>query len=332
VRGCLPARYAHSHCPSGLINGRIQAMKTQIAALKLFNSIASMNSVNSMIDEGAVEDRILECKTIQGNNVNPGVKAHFSECVSAFSNTAGGVIMYGLETTKITQTNEDKLVQVQFIGNIAKAKKEIELAAVTMLTPAVVIDVRIIRKKKADTKGVLIVYIPKSQGDPIRANNDHYYLRSGDSNYKMDHETLKRMFASVASPELEPEISPDLSTRKEGVWNIPVAISNLSTFSGKDVKVCVEVKNPDNFESISSADLPDQSKINLGRKVFIANLSQVVHKGMNTSVGELALKPKVGKRKALLEVFIYATNMEQKAFEASILLVGSRPKISIKEL
>ena len=290
----------------------------------LFESLDSFDAIQKLIDEGQAENLYLECKSPEGPVVGQDIKSKLAKATSGFSNTAGGIIVWGVSTTK-QQGGLDVLTQIESIGSIKKFEQAINLSILTLVNPGVDFKSKILLEKVGNTKGILITYVAQKEGDPVQALDGNLYLRSRDEFVEMPYETIKRMFLGATSPDLFPIFDKRLVKldKVDGSWDIPVGIQNLSSAVAKDVKVTITFKNFSSCESVSSAVFKDISHINPNKNIFSADNNSPIYRGLNLIVGSLKIKMKKEKRAKRilnLEITIYATSMRARKCFVSVQL------------
>ncbi len=301
-------------------------------ALHLFDSIKKYNDLENLIEEGESEGLYLECKAPSAPKVNQDIKAHLGKAISGFSNTTGGIIIYGMSTDNHHHSSLDVCTQVEPIGSCVKFEKQIMNIVPTLSTPAITnCRAKSIKIKSSDTKGVVVVYIPKYNGDPVQSASDgHFYFRSGDGFVKAPYEMIKRLFASTKTPDLQISIDDDLVMKDNGIWIIPIVLSNNSSSIAEHIIVNITVENSASCESISSTkDYNDISDLNPGTKVYSSNVKTVIHKGFSLVNGSLKIKMKSNKRTLKIKVEIFADKMRARYTDVTINLTKSG--FSVKE-
>lgn len=88
------------------------------AAHTLYKSLDNYSDIEKLIEEGETESLLLECKAPQQPRLNRKVKNNLAIAISGFSNTAGGVIIWGMNTEKHSHSNLDILTQIVPIGSV----------------------------------------------------------------------------------------------------------------------------------------------------------------------------------------------------------------------
>jgi Putative DNA-binding domain len=147
----------------------------------LFDSLDSWAALERLIDNGEVEGPYLECKTSTGIHLQQGHRAHLAQALSGFANTAGGVVIWGISTTRQSHSGLDVLTQLEPIGNCRSFRQQIDVAVPTLAYPAVEgCKTKTLHPAPGATKGAVLAYIPKTPGDPVQALGEkQFYLRTG---------------------------------------------------------------------------------------------------------------------------------------------------------
>jgi len=304
-------------------------------AFSLFTSLNNYTDLQDLIDNGEAEGLHLECKAPGAPKLTQALKAQLAKAVSGFSNTDGGVIIWGISTTPHAHSGHDILTQLEPIGRCQYFSQRVEKAIPSLATPAVAgTKVKSIKEQPKDTKGIVLAYIPRFDGDPVQSNEDHlFYFRCGDAFQIAPYSMIKRLFAASESPDIYPLI-PDalVALQEDEFWDIPVAIENRSSAIGEHILVSVRVVNPSTCESIRPKHFKDLSALNPGLTLYQVRMTGVAYRGMNTVVGNLHVKMKVNKRPTRtlsLQVTVYANKMRARAVKFRLHLAKS--KITVME-
>jgi len=182
------------------------------ASLTLFESINQYSDLESLIENGQAENLYLECKAPSSPKFGRDQKANLAKIISGFSNTNGGVVIWGISTSNNLHDGLDILVQIEPVGTCKNFAARLSSNIPMLTTPPVLnISNKVIMKKANDTKGVILTHIPKYVGDPIQSNEDNmFYFRSGHEFTVAPYEMIHRLFLSTISPDLFPSIAVDL--------------------------------------------------------------------------------------------------------------------------
>lgn len=307
------------------------------ASLVLFNALSKYSDFDDLIGNGEAEGLHLECKAPSDPRIGKDLKNTLAQAVSGFSNTAGGVIVWGVSTVTHAHSGLDVLTQIEPIGQCSRLSSSISTNIPTLTTPPVLNSVsKTIKKNSKDTQGIVVTHIPKHIGDPVQTNGDtQFYFRSGDAFIVAPYEMIQRLFLSTISPDLHPSFYSNLVELKEdGFWEMPIIVENRSSAVGQHVLISVEVVNPSACDEILGKDLYDASKVNPGKSLFHTQLSDVVHREMDVMAGLLRVKMKVvkrAKRLLRLKIKIYAHNMRAREIDASIQLAKNKFSVQLEE-
>lgn len=303
------------------------------AGFNTFTSIKNNGDLEDLIAGGEAEGLHLECKAPSQPKLTKDQKSQLAEALSGFSNTAGGVIIYGMSTTAHNHSGLDIITQIEPIGDIKKFEQAVKLAIPTLTTPSIqTFQTRIIKEKTSDTKGVLVVYVPLTAHDPVQSVQDNrFYYRTGDEFKAAPYELIKRLFAAVDSPDLRAVFDSNLvKIDDSGAWNIPFFVENTSTAIAEHVDVVLEIRNPDACNVIMPMGFQDASIINFGKKTYTAHFTHGIHRGLNSWVGALMVQMAKGKRpKRRLDISIsmYANKMRARTLKCELHLLKSGFKI-----
>lgn len=305
------------------------------AALEIYNSLSSWRSLQALIDNGETEGLHLECKSPLHPSLNRDMKIKLAKALSGFSNTAGGVMLWGVATTPHSHSKLDVISQLEPIGNCATFEKQVKAAIPALTTPSVLkYQTKIIKRRKTDTKGVIAAYIPFASGDPLLNNIDNvFYFRSSDEFVPAPYELVKRLFAVTDVPDVYPMFTEKLvKLESDGSWSIPIIVKNRSTAFAEDVDVSVTINNPVSCESITASQFKDNSSVNPGVKIFMNDLERGVHRGMPVVAGTLRIKMKKGKgikRRLDLSIGTYANRMRARTVKYTLTLAKSKFTVKI---
>ena len=125
------------------------------ASRQLYDLLTRYSYIEELMSNGETEGIYLECKAPVSPQLTREIKANLARAISGFSNTTGGVILWGVSTTKHTHSNLDVLSQIEPIGNCKQFARQIENAIPTLTTPSIIgSDTKIVLKVKTDTRGI----------------------------------------------------------------------------------------------------------------------------------------------------------------------------------
>lgn len=286
------------------------------ASRSVFDSVNSINDVLRLIEEGEAENSFLECKSPDQPFLNRELKITLAKAISGFSNTSGGLIIWGVSTTRKSKSGLDVLTQIEYLGSCKKFSTEILNKIPTLTNPPIKnYENKIIRLKNTDTRGIILSYIPQVISDPVQsALDNHFYYRSGDDFILTPYSMLKRLFASSESPDLSTFVDDNLvKLEQDGFWEIPVTISNNSSAVAENAKINIIVVNSEACSELKASGMNDISKFNPGKKIFSNELDTVVHRGFNIIIGHLRLKMAGRRKKIILKINIFANKMRAKS-------------------
>jgi hypothetical protein len=209
--------------------------------IKAFKSL-NLDGLQEYVDTQQEENLFLDFKRVNRPDLtNSDDKKNLAKALSGFSNSSGGIIVWGVDARKNAQGIDCacELKAIQSVKRILSRLNELTGMAVSPMVDGV--QHRVIKTNKDD--GFAITYIPKSDSGPHMAKmgDDRYYKRSGDSFYRLEHFDLEDMFGRRPRPMLE------LSTRIKGSGSkveIIIGIKNVGRGSAKAPYIGFSVSPP----------------------------------------------------------------------------------------
>ena len=188
--------------------------------LERFNTLTTKEIV-AFVSERRGEDLRLDFKITPNNFGNADERKVLAKTISAFANSSGGLIVWGIDARR------DKGDDVDCAQDAVPLKSPdlfmsrlMEYAAAATAPPA-----PDVQHRRVDGEGgpFALTYVPESDRGPHMAKNgeDRYYQRSGGSSLKMEHYAIQDMFGRRPKPSLRVEIrklNPELLVliRNEG--------------------------------------------------------------------------------------------------------------------
>lgn len=313
------------------------SMKDSSLSSKIFfNSIKKYSDLETLVHDGTAEDQSLECKLINSpSGFSQNLEAELRKEISGFANTNGGVIAFGLDCDN--KRGIDVITQICPIGQIKDFESKFKVKAPLLVRQRIDFETKIIRKKKADTKGVLLAFIYPSAGDPIQASDGKFYLRVGDQTPEMPYEVLKRMFIGSYSPDLDVEIDFKYVSFKSDsfVWEIPMTLVNNSNFPAKNTRILLHVPSQKNVVDVKAPRYVDIGNVNRFSPkgwYFSLDISGNIYKSISLSLPPFNLKMESKRIKASFYLSVYSENMRAKSFNFDVYLPKSGvPKVNIRD-
>lgn len=164
--------------------------------LKDYFDTLTLSDVKDFVTNKETESLVLEFKISDEKADNK----NFSKCLSGFSNSIGGIIVWGIKASP-NESGIDAAKEYRPILSLKKFENHLKRIEGTAIAPSIKgIEYKTI--EETDDSGYLIVYIPESDRAPHMAlySEKHYFKRSGDSFYICEHFDILDMFNRRSKP------------------------------------------------------------------------------------------------------------------------------------
>ncbi len=177
----------------------------------LFNEILKqgLSYVDGAILTKTVENYYLDFKTTEDKDyvskrkLLASDKKNYAKSISAFGNSDGGVIIWGIGTGT---SDVDYATQKEPIKNVSNFLSLLEGFSSTLTSPPhPSIANKIIFEDKKEDIGYVITHIPKSNRRPFQVLNENdfrYYIRAGSSSLPASDSFLRSLFGQEPQPNV----------------------------------------------------------------------------------------------------------------------------------
>jgi hypothetical protein len=245
-------------------------------------------TITSLVELKQEENLHLDFKLVANSDLtNKDDKRNFAKALSGFSNSSGGIIVWGIDARK----NVDGIDCATGIAEIANPALMVNrLNSLTGdATSPITGGVRhkaIINPQTG--RGVVATLVPEHDSGPFMAKlgEQRYYKRSGDSFYQMEHFDLEDMFGRRQKARLE------ILLRHKSVENdieqITVSILNTGRAVARHAGFLMELTNA-TIVTVHGPGLKNVSDINSGMPVVqYNNDTGVIHpNGVRLDLGAI---------------------------------------------
>jgi hypothetical protein len=187
------------------------------------------------------------------------IKKYWSQAISGFANTEGGVLIWGIATDRIASSEESSreidaasgFDPAQSPEAMMQLLKDVKLDVVA--PPVLGIDYLCCDAGNGDGTGFVVCFVPEGASKPYRATLDEhkqYYQRIGDSFTIISHSMLASLFYPRTTPCFEIdaildqiEDTSDTSVHppdKKSNYYFRMLVGNVGTASARDTVVVVK--------------------------------------------------------------------------------------------
>lgn len=277
------------------------------------------------------ETEWLEFKPYPHANPDETIKEIWSKNLSAFGNTAGGVLIWGIGARKVRKV--DAARSIQFVPNPDELRTRLyELHHQATDPPLPGIDVQAVSDFAEGGKGFIVCFIPQGEFVPYRAeySGSQYYVRVGDDSIVPNRVVLRRMFYPQSLAKLRMMVSLRLTRKTSGSANITemdysIVLVNDGFASAHDVYVVAvdNVDYPVTGRGLIHSENWASASLSPNKSMFHARIP--IHPGFSTQVAashKWDARPQyvVGNtvypdfRPLWMKFYVYSRDTEYQAF------------------
>lgn len=175
----------------------------------LFDAIIKqgIQYVNDILSNKTVENYYLDFKSTEKQDytgerkLSSSDKKNYAKCISAFGNSEGGVIIWGIKTGSADADYASEKVTIKNVSNFLSLLEGFTSTLTTPPHPNV--SNKIIFENEVDDEGYVITHIPKSNNRPFQVINEgdyRYYIRAGSNSQPAPDTFIRALFGKEPQP------------------------------------------------------------------------------------------------------------------------------------
>lgn len=198
------------------------------------------DTINSIINNNLEESINIEFKSSGALSKQDSVKKEISKDISAFANSDGGIIIYGLDEESHVAS------KVSFIDGNTYTKEWIENIILSTIQPRIDnLKIIPVRFNEEISKSLYVLKIPKSNNSPHMNGDKKYYRRFNFQSVPMEEYEVKNLYNKLDSYVLELEkITTKYSLKEDKVlFDIQVLMINVGQGICSEYKVAIDFEN-----------------------------------------------------------------------------------------
>ncbi|MBK8245559.1 MAG: ATP-binding protein [Saprospiraceae bacterium] len=199
------------------------------------------NTLNEIINSCLEESINIEFKSAQALSKDNSVKKEISKDISAFANSDGGLIFYGINEENHIATS------VSFIDGNTFTKEWLENVIISNIQPKI-IDLKIfpIRFNNDFSQTVYVVKIPNSNSSPHINGDKKYYRRFNFQSVPMEEYEIRNLYLRQRESKVYPEtllVKPDYEHTTDDNYSfyVEIQIVNDGQFVSEKYKVACNI-------------------------------------------------------------------------------------------
>ena len=250
---------------------------------------------------------------------DPEDKEKFSKCLSAFANSDGGVLIWGVKTDHRDQI--DRAVDCKPVAEPEKLRARLQDCLLGATQPPVD-GVSLAAVLANSGAGFVKCLIPASNKPPHMASDNKYYRRTSNASRQMEHYELEDMFGRRQRPGLKLRLALLPTTFNDvPCESLELGLVNEGRAVAKYAGVFLELNDP-KITKVQVVDgLQDSSRMNGGRRVLTcaANADHVIHtNGIIAFIGRVLVYRSDQGAKLIISATLDAESMQTKKLELEL--------------
>lgn len=191
-------------------------MGEDAAARQLYDQLRlqGVPLVRQWLHDGTRESLILDFKRVPSDH--KGIRELVSELVSAFANSAGGTIVWGVETGK--GSDADRPIAISGVDDPDAFRAWLQSVVPNAVQPAARTETIVVPGDSL-SPAVVVTFVPASDLPPHQAvlvKGKPYHMRLDAHNRPMEHHTIADMFGRRLRPVLEAFLDVQWLTGRDG--------------------------------------------------------------------------------------------------------------------
>ncbi|GAC1300801.1 MAG: hypothetical protein NVSMB27_41180 [Ktedonobacteraceae bacterium] len=205
-----------------------------------------MDKIDQFIRDQQEENLFLEFKTINSPDMkNKDDRANFAKALSGFANSAGGVIVWGVDARQKQGNQVDCACDKKEIEDVPLFLSKLNDFTGSFVTPIVEGVQHKAIVSNSNRKGLAVTLVPASDRGPhmAKGGEGRYYKRSGGSFYPMEHFDLADMFGRRRHPVLEMGYRIETFENSK-VSRLVFTVANVGRGIARYPYVAIRVLNP----------------------------------------------------------------------------------------
>ena len=286
--------------------------------------------LTGLIQNQVEENLRLDYKASDSLGKSDAKKKEISIDVSAFANSDGGTIIYGIK--EFDELDKRHLPEkIDPVDRTVISKEWLEQVINSNIQPKIQgIIIKPIGLSTSANHVAYAVMIPKSN-TAHQANDKKYYRRYNFESVAMDDYEIRDVLSRQTNPVLQLVLNSASVTFNQDVFTFPLVIMNSSIRMAKDVKATLQIIDNVNYEVVIFNNLNDLSPMNLGKRLYGSQFDARIYKGLNIQVGTISIRLLNGNNSLLFTTNIYADNMEPIVDKFRITVIGTNVSFEIVE-
>lgn len=275
----------------------------------------------------------------EGRNLSKDGKRAIAKELSAFANSAGGLLILGVDCSKKHAGDIDCADKATPLTNLAACHATMNNEISQLVQPVIDdIDIITVLEEGMEDEGYIILKIPRSPRRPHRgeaASQKQYYKRMGSSSLPMEHYDIEDAFKRSNSPDLElrHEVTMLADSSAERIVACKLIAKNIGEATAKNIHI--EIKNGFPFHvdrGFRYRDTVSQVETISGNTIIICSDNRIVFPRTERVIDDFGVLYSTENRKRIWKLAGTTSGINVFKIECVIVCDGMRPKNILLEI
>lgn len=264
--------------------------------------------LSQMIANQVEENLHLDYKGAGSLAVTYGKKKEIAKDISAFANSDGGLVIYGIREFD-DDARRHLPERLDPVDRTIISKEWLEQVINSNIQPKISgLTIHPIPLGSAANHVAYVVNIPKSN-TAHQASDKKYYKRYNFESVAMEDYEIKDIINRLSSPELNLLLLPDQTTLNLNVLRFPIVLHNKSKRLAKDVNLTVQFNDFNNYNIEGASGFDDCSNLNPGKRIYSSNQKLEIYNGLNSHIGIFQIRLNENIFSVNIRTSIFCDNM-----------------------
>jgi hypothetical protein len=265
-------------------------------------------------------------------DLDAGDKDVMGKAISGLANVDGGVLVFGLETTKANKGNPNRLApgQAGYLADADSFKRGLQKVFGSVTTPPVPgVMIEAITNPAEGPAGVVAVLVPSSDAKPHRTAahltaevNNKYFMRTDTDTVVMPHEMLGALFGRMPPARLRLVVKMNTANPQGALM---LYLANRGRATAREAIVCLDANSLQERQLLEPVMTKNMNRTPNGNfLVFEPHVVKTLYPGLEEYLGTINVRRSYGNLPTVVRLkgTIFAADAQPVEFDEDPDFIG----------